>query len=253
MATSEFWSAVLAVADEQWGLVTKQQAEATGIAWSTLSRKVRNGVLERVAHGVYRVRGSGGVDHLELRAAWLQLDPAVRAWERGPTSGVVSHRSAAALYGIGHLPAETHEFRLPRRKQIRREDVRLHRGSVDKAGWITLRGLPVTRPHRIAADLLAGREDLGAVGQMIADALRSVFDYPGAMVSAIAPYAAAYGLRRGDGLGLLRWLLDLSGDPEREVWLAEAAVSDPRPAAARPRTVRRDRPGAPIQDSAGGT
>ena len=228
MATSAYWSAVLSVADEQWGLVTKQQAEATGIAWSTLSRKVGNGALERVAHGVYRIRGAGGIDHLELRAAWLQLDPAARAWERGPSSGVVSHRSAATLYGIGHLPAETHEFTLPGRKQTRREDVRLHRGRVEQAGWITLRGLPVTMPHRIAADLLAGGEDPGAIGQVIADALRSVFDYPGAMVSAIAPYAAAYGLRRGDGLGLLRWLLDLSGDPEREVWLAEAAASDPR-------------------------
>jgi len=129
----------------------------------------------------------------------------------------VSHRSAAALYGIGNLPAEAHEFTLPGRKQTRREDVRLHRGSVEQSGPITLRGLPVTRPYRIAADLLAGGEDLGAIGQIIADALRSVFDYPGAMVSAIAPYAAAYGLRRGDGLGLLRWLLDLSDDPEREV------------------------------------
>jgi len=228
MATSAYWSAVLSVADEQWGLVTKQQAEATGIAWSTLSRKVGNGALERVAHGVYRIRGAGGIDHLELRAAWLQLDPAARAWERGPSSGVVSHRSAATLYGIGHLPAETHEFTLPGRKQTRREDVRLHRGEAEQAGWITLRGLPVTRPHRIAADLLAGREDPGAIGQIIADALRSVFDYPGAMVSAIAPYAAALGLRRGDGLGLLGWLLDLSGDPERGVWLAEAAASDPR-------------------------
>ncbi len=117
---------------------------------------------------------------------------------------------------------------MPGRKQTRREDVRLHRGRVEQAGWITLRGLPVTRPYRIAADLLAGREDLGTIGQVIADALRSVFDYPGAMVSAIAPYAAAYGLRRGDGLGLFRWLLNLSGDPERAGWLAEAAASDPR-------------------------
>ena len=209
MATSAYWSAVLSVADEQWGLVTKQQAEATGIAWSTLSRKVGNGALERVAHGVYRIRGAGGTDHLELRTAWLQLDPAVRAWERGPSSGVVSHRSAAALYGIGHLPAETHEFTLPGRRQTRREDVRLHRGRVEQSDWITLRGLPVTRPYRIAADLLAGREDPGTVGQIIADALRSVFDYPGAMVSAIAPYAAAFGLRRGDGLGLFLSLIHI--------------------------------------------
>jgi len=57
---------------------------------------------------------------------------------------------------------------VPGRKQTRREDLRLHRGRVEQAGWITLRGLPVTRPYRIAADLLAGREDAGAIGQIIA-------------------------------------------------------------------------------------
>lgn len=222
MSTSAAWPAVLSIAEEQWGLVTTQQVEATGIAWSTLSRQVRNGILERIAHGIYRVRGAGEVEHLELRAAWLQLSPAVPAWERGPADGVVSHRSAAALYGIGPLPADVHEFTLPIRKQTRRNDVRLHRGDVG-GKWIVLRGLPVARPNLIAADLLAEREDPGAVAQVISDALRGVFDYPGLVADAIAPYAAAYGLRRGDGLGLLRWLLDIGGDPEREVWLQEAA------------------------------
>jgi hypothetical protein len=224
MSRSESWPIVLSIADEQWGLVTKQQVEVTGVAWSTLARQVRNGALERVAHGVYRVRGAGSVEHLELRAAWLQLNPAVPAWERGPADGVVSHRSAAAVYGIGHLPADIHEFTLPARRQTRRADVRLHRGSVDD--WMTVHGLPVTRPYRIAADLLADREDPGAVAQLIADALRPVFDSPASVAHAISPYAAAYGFRRADGLGLLRWLLNLSGDPERDVWLAEAVESD---------------------------
>jgi predicted transcriptional regulator of viral defense system len=230
MSKSEAWATVVSIADEQWGLVTKPQAEATGLAWSTLARQVRNGVLERVAYGVYRVRGAGFVDHLELRAAWLQLNPSMPSWEREPADGMVSHRSAAALYGIGHLPADVHEFTLPHRKQTRRPDVRLHRGRVGD-DWITHHGLPVTRPHRIAADLLGEREDAGAVAQLIADALRSAFDYPDVVARAIAPHAAAYGLHRGDGLGLLEWLLSLSGDPNRESWLAEAAKSHGRPAA----------------------
>lgn len=219
------WAAVLDLAEEQWGLVTRQQVEASGAAWSTLSRKVRGGALERVAHGVYRVRGSGQPDHLELRAAWLQLSPAAPAWERGPQDGVVSHRSAAAMYGAGHLAADRHEFTLPRRRQSRRPDVRLHRGRVPDESWIRLRGLPVTRPHRIAADLLAEREDPGAVGQLIADSLRSAYAYPGTVAQAIAPHALAHGLRRGDGMALLRWLLDLSGDPQSPAWLAEAQAA----------------------------
>src|SRR6266498_2783860 len=169
MSKSGAWATVVSTADEQWGLVTKPQAEATGLAWSTLARQVRNGVLERVAHGVYRIRGAGFVDHLELRAAWLQLNPSVPAWEREPADGVVSHRSAA--------------------------------------------------------DLLGEREDAGAVAQLIADALRARFDYPDLIARAIAPHAAAYGLHRDDGLALLDWLLTLSGDPNRDSWLAEAAKS----------------------------
>jgi hypothetical protein len=222
---SDAWDAVLAISDEQWGLITTQQVETTGVAWTTLARRAGRGSLERIAHGVYRMRGGGEPDHLELRAAWLQLEPRVPAWERTPAAGVVSHRSAAGLYGIGPLPADTHEFTLPARKQSRRKDVRLHRGNVD-LDCVTLRGLPVTRPGRIVADLLADREDPGAVAQVIADALRPAFDDPGRIASAIAPYAAAHGLRRGDGLGLLRWLLTLSGDPDRETWLAEAAASE---------------------------
>lgn len=72
-------------------------------------------MLERVAHGVYRLTTAPIPDHMELRAAWLQLAPDIPAWERTSAQGVVSHRSAAALYGLGHLPADRHEFTIPNR------------------------------------------------------------------------------------------------------------------------------------------
>jgi len=218
---SDGWNGVRALAEEQWGLVTKQQVMASGIAWSTLSRQATGGALERVAHGVYRLRGAAEAEHMELRAAWLQLSPATPAWARRPEQGVVSYCSAADLYGIGPLPADVHEFTLPYRKQTRRADVRLHRGEIGDR-WILLDGLPVTRPSRIAADLLADHADPGAVAQIVADALREVFDYPADMAQALTPLASAYGLHRGDGFGLLRWLLELSGDPDRAIWLDEA-------------------------------
>lgn len=210
--------------EDQWGLFTRRQAEATGMAWSTLARMAaEGGLVERVAHGVYRLRGAPVAEHLELRAAWLQLAPDVPSWERTADTGVVSHRSAATVYGLGHLAADAHEFTLPIRRQTRRPDVRLHRGRLEPREWITLQGLPVTRPSRIAADLLAEREDPGAVGYLLADALRAVYDYPGAVADALAPLAARFRLPGNDGPALLRWLLELTDAPETEQWLDEAS------------------------------
>lgn len=224
MATSAGLPLLADIAEEQWGLVTKEQANAVGVAWSTISRLASRGVLERVARGVYRLRGAPPAGQLDLRAAWLQLAPGVPAWQRTPAHGVVSHRSAAALYGLGHLPANRHEFTLPGRRQTRRADVRLHRGRLDGSEWTTYDGLPVTRPRRIAVDLLADGEDPTAVGHVIADAFHQAVDEPAAVSAAIAPHAAHYRLRRHDGIGLLSLLLDLTSDPQRPTWLAKATA-----------------------------
>jgi hypothetical protein len=103
--------------------------------------------------------------------------------------------------------------------------MRLHRALLRDREWIKLRGLLVTRPSRTAADLLSDQEDPQAVAHVVADALRPVNDYPGTVVRVLAPYAARFGLPHGDGLALMHWLLDLTGDPEREAWLEEARVS----------------------------
>lgn len=210
------------IAEDQWGLVTRRQAERAGVSRATLQRLATAGVLDRVAQGVYRVTGAPPPDHLDLRAAWLQLAPEVPVWERTPEQGVVSHRSAAALYGLGHLPADRHEFTLPVRRQSRRSDVRLHHRPIEPGEQIALQGMPVTRPSRIAADLLGDREDPEAVAQVIDDAIRSVYDYPGTFADALRPHAVRFGLRRGDGLALLRWLLGIVGDPETSRWMEEA-------------------------------
>jgi len=214
------------LAEEQWGLMTRRQLENVAIPATTLDRLTApDSLLKRVAYGVYRLVGSPTPDHMELRAAWLQLAPNVPAWKRTPAEGVVSHRSAAALYGVGHLPADRHEFTLARRKQSRRRDVRLHQRHLADGEWIQLRGLPATLPARIVSDLLYDHEDPGAVAQIIVDAIRPVFDYPGAFAVSLAPHAGRFGLRRDDGLALLRWLLDLVDDEETEKWMQEARNS----------------------------
>ncbi len=212
MVSSTTCRRVAAFAARQWGLVTRGQAERAGVAPATLTRFVRGGLLRRVAHGVYLVGGAPTADHLDLRAAWLQLAPQVPAWERTADQGVVSHRSAAAIYGIGGLCPDRHEFLVPGRRQSRRRDVLLRVGRAEGAELVGLGGLLVTRPARIASDLLVARADPEEVGQVIAGALQGALEYRWAFAKLLAPHAARLGLRRGDGLGALHRLLDLSGE-----------------------------------------
>jgi predicted transcriptional regulator of viral defense system len=213
------------LAEDQWGLVTRQQAEGVGLAWTTISRlAAEESVLERVAQGVYRLRGAPPADHLELRAAWLQLAPGIPVWQRTIDQGVVSHRSAASVYRLGDLLAERHEFTFPRRRQSRRSDIRIHRSSLRRGDWANLKGLLITKPARIAADLLADGEDPDSVAQIVAKALRQSNDRPRSFAVSLEPLAQRFGLRKGDGLAVLRWLLELGGDPNTAFWLQQATA-----------------------------
>lgn len=208
---------------DQWGLVTRQQVREAGVGTTTLERLTApGGGLDRVATGVYRLVAAPIPDHLDLRAAWLQLAPSIPAWERTANQGVVSHRSAAAVYGLGHFPADRHEFTMPKRKQTRRPDVRVHLRLIDDRELASLRGLPVTRPSRIASDLLRDNEDPEGIAQLIADAIRLAHDDPGTFADSLAPHAARFELAKGAGLELLDWFLDLANDPEKERWMDEA-------------------------------
>lgn len=201
------------IAEGQWGLVTRRQAQEAGVGHTSLARLAADGRLERVAHGVYRIRGAGEPDHLGLRAAWLQLAPETPAWTRldDPDGAVVSHASAASLHRVGDLRADVHEFTLPRRRQSRRRDVRLHRGRVPAADRVALSGLPVTRAARMIADLLADHVEPGVVGRIAAEVIDSGLEGTGDVAERIAPYAARFDLPRGDGRATLDHLLALAG------------------------------------------
>lgn len=216
--------AIPGLAEDQWGLITRRQLESLGIRPATLARLLAGGTLERVIHGVYRLRGGAEPDHLGLRAAWLALDPAVPAWQRldDPDVALISHASAADLYGVGDLRADVHEFTLPRRRQTRRSDLRLHRARVPDQHQIVLRGLPVTRAGWMIADLLADHVDPESVARITAEVVDRVFDYPGVIAERIAPLAARFGLSPGDGVALLDQLLTIAGHPNHETIVEEA-------------------------------
>lgn len=189
-------------AEDQWGLVTRAQALAAGVPRATFARLVAAGALVRVAHGVYRIAGGPDPGHLDLRAAWLQLEPLTPAWQRvrSDHAAVVSHRSAAEVYGLGDLIADTHEFSVPVRTQTRRPDVRLYSRLVPPGDRDVVQGLPVTRPHRMVADLLDRREDGSAVATIAVEALRRGLTTVERIAASVAPLARRYQVADGTAL-----------------------------------------------------
>ena len=214
MRAIELERTVADLAAGQWGLFTAAQARESGISRVQLARLTDADVLVRLTHGVYVLRGAAGIGELELRAAWLALDPERTAADRlrdGTAGAVVSHASAARLRQLGDLDADRHEFTLPARKQSRRHDVRLHRGAVTAQEIGTVAGLPVMTSERIVVDLLADHRDGEHVAGVIAAAVRSRSIDVTELAPRLGPFATRFGFSAGDGAEVLEHLLELGG------------------------------------------
>ena len=82
-----------ALASNQAGYLGHKQANGLGLSDAAIQRRVRNGTLESVRKGLYRVPGITGDYTGLLRAAMAYLpDP------------TVSHESAAEIHGIPYVP-----------------------------------------------------------------------------------------------------------------------------------------------------
>ncbi|MGH2831355.1 MAG: hypothetical protein ACRDK2_01145, partial [Solirubrobacteraceae bacterium] len=132
------------------------------------------------------------------------------------------------LYGVGDLRDDIHEFIVPRRRQTRRPDVRLHIHHAQKRDWILLHGLPTTRAGGMIADLLNDHIEPASVAQITAEVVHRVFDYPSVIAESIAPYASRFGFRHGDGVALLEHLLTLADYKDRDEMIAIARGDEPQ-------------------------
>ncbi len=197
------------LAEAQRGLLTARQAKVRGVPRRDLARLAQVGGLERVAYGVYRVAGAPRPQLLELRAAWLQLAPGVDVDQRTVADGVVSHASAAAVYGVGLLEPVRYEFSVPtpRRVRSRRNDVVIHRVSLgaDEVGWAE--EMLVTALTRMVGDLAAQSMDGEHLAGVVADLLDRRLVDRRAAAAALAPHAHRYGSQPGNGYQFLDYLL----------------------------------------------
>ncbi|MFF9569888.1 type IV toxin-antitoxin system AbiEi family antitoxin domain-containing protein [Streptomyces sp. NPDC014685] len=240
MERSEALRAVSAVGADQWGLVTTAQAEAAGVSRVDLARLVEADLLAHPARGIYQVTGAGSTAHLEIKSAWLRLDPAVPAWGRqvgDDRSGVVSHASACQLHDIGDIPADDVEISVPRRRTTREPGVRFRQAVVPAQDVTVIDGLPVTTVDRTVCDLLAVRADAGHIGRVVADADQRGLTDTRVLADRVQPFARFYGLpRTASGSDLLNSLADQAGFTLRDQQLnsageraAVASALDPAP------------------------
>jgi very-short-patch-repair endonuclease len=126
-------------------VITFGQLVAIGLSPSAVSRLVRAGRLHRLYRGVYAV----GHRRLSREGWWLA---AVLAC--GPDA-VLSHRSAAALWGMRPQSSGPIEVTVPGTGgRTKRRGLRVHRSTcLDPSTTTRTKSIPVTTPARTISDL----------------------------------------------------------------------------------------------------
>ncbi|MFF4709242.1 type IV toxin-antitoxin system AbiEi family antitoxin domain-containing protein [Streptomyces sp. NPDC001297] len=216
MDSAEQLAVLSGPAADQWGLVTAAQAKELGLNAVQLLRLTEAGLLENVSRGVYLLAASGTPRHVDIKAAWLRLQPKTFVWDRRPghpDSGVISHASACQLHELGDIPAPDVEITVPRRRTTTEPFVRLRTAPLDADEITVADGLPVTTALRTITDLLQAKADGGHIGGVIAAAVRRDLVDVDDLAGRVQPYARKYGLKAtATGRQLISHLIEQAGE-----------------------------------------
>jgi hypothetical protein len=134
---------IAALAEAQYGLITRAQLLEVGVDRSAIRRRLADGRLHRVHAGVYAV----GHQAPRREARWLA---AVLAC--GPDAAL-SHRSAASLWRIREGEARRPDVSVPTRGGRAQPDITVHRVKLAPADVSAHLRIPVTTPARTLIDL----------------------------------------------------------------------------------------------------
>lgn len=133
--------AIAMVAWRQWGVLTRSHLRALGLSDDEIDYRIAVGRLRLIHRGVYAV----GHHRIQPEGVWLA---AVYA---GGAEAVLSHRSAARLWGLlpweGRIEVTVSTMRRPR------HGIHYVHGSLRAAECTAHRGIPVTTVERTLLDL----------------------------------------------------------------------------------------------------
>ena len=158
------------LAENQHGYLTAAQAKATGVPAIRLVQMVKEGTVERISHGVYRLTRFPSSQLAQYMEATLWPAP-----RRTDIWGVLSHESALAFYELSEVsPAKVH-ITVPPTVRIRRVVPRylvLHRAQLDPSDVTVIDGIHVTSVERTIRDVAAAHLSSALVRAAIADGRR---------------------------------------------------------------------------------
>ena len=157
----------IAELSESEGVFTTAQAARMGIPRDALHDAAAAGRIERIAHGAYRLVGSGSKQTDELAAAWKLTAPDRFAHERMQAEAwdgvAVGGATAAFCFSIGDFYLSPYRIYAPRRINSRNKAASFAVRKVARDEVSFASGLPVTTPERTIFDLVADDGDLSPV------------------------------------------------------------------------------------------
>lgn len=188
---------LVALAERQDGLFTRDQAEASGLGSSARARRLEAGRWERVQPGVFRFAGAPLSWRQQLLAACLVGDRLI-----------VSHRAAAALWGLDGVPEELVEVSHPAGARPRLSGALVHSAGVfDLLGKARRCGLPVSSVPRTLMELTTVVQ-ADVVERALDDALRRRMVTMEHLHQSLDQVLS----RKVKGAPVMRRLLELRGD-----------------------------------------
>lgn len=150
---------LLEAAGIQRGFVTTADAAELGVPAVELRKLTQRGHLDRVAHGVYRIKTFPRQEHDDLMEAAL--------WPAG--RGVISHESALELWDLADVNPKKIDVTVPAGYRPRRKAnprYRVTTRDLDEIEYVA--GIPVVTPEQAILDVI----DAGVQHRFVDQAIR---------------------------------------------------------------------------------
>lgn len=153
--------ALYRIAEDQGGYFSLSQVYDVGIRRSQIYRAVKQGTIERVLPGVYRLIMFPANQFEEIYAAFVSMGE----------QAVVGYETALYLYGLSDIiPSDIHLI-MPRSSSRRRKHVKMHTNKLDQQEITYFEGFRITTVARTIIDVLASHADLDQVRMAITQAI----------------------------------------------------------------------------------